>query len=102
MSTQTEALESKRKYVQSLTRSKILQDLLLDEYPEHCEERTAESHTYNPTPIRLNFLIVLPATTDTALYDQIFESIKRHFPQAPHVKSWQKPKRSRITTASYY
>ena len=104
MSTQAEALESKRKYVQSLTRSAILQDLLLDEYdfPEDRDKHTNEPSTDKQIPVHLHFLFVLPATTDSAVYDQIFESIKRHFPQVSHDNTRCKQKRSRISTTSYY
>ena len=104
MSTQAEALESKRKYVQSLTRSAMLQDLLLDKYdfPEQRDEHTHEQSTDNTSALRFHFLFILPATTDSAVYDQIFESIKRHFPRVSHDNTRCKQKRSRISTTSYY
>jgi hypothetical protein len=81
MPTQAEALESKRRYVQSLTRSAILQELLLDglDLPEQFEETKGKRPLGNHIPLHLHFHIELPATEDENIYDLIFESIKRHF-----------------------
>jgi hypothetical protein len=100
MPEQAEALEAKRKYVQSLTRSARLLGLSTDEHDfldqgnEHKQEPALDRHI----PVRLNFHIVLPATTDSTVYDQIFESIKRHFPPS----SYNNTRRKQQFRSSYY
>jgi hypothetical protein len=81
MPSQAEALESKRRYVQSLTRSAILQELLLDglDLPEQLEDTKGKRSRGNQIPLHLHFHIELPVTEDETIFDLIFASIKRHF-----------------------
>ena len=80
MPTQAESLESKRRYVQSLTRSAILQELLLDglDLPEQLEDTKRKQPRGHQRPFHLHFHLELPVTTDETVYDIIFAAIRRH------------------------
>ena len=80
MSTQ-KALDSKRKYVQSLTGSAMLRQLLMDEL--NLTDRHDEAdHTHKRDKhmnVGLHFHFDLPETDDAAVYEAIFAALKRHF-----------------------
>jgi hypothetical protein len=80
MSAEHDALESKRRYVESLTRSTIVGDLALEglEVPEHLQKNEAAQPLDKQVPLQLHLHIELPVSDDGAVYDRIFESLKRH------------------------
>jgi hypothetical protein len=80
MSTQ-KALDSKRKYVQSLTGSAMLRQLLMDELnlPDHHDDAEHTQKRDKHMNMGLHFHFDLPKTDDAAVYDAIFAALKRHF-----------------------
>lgn len=81
MPTEHEALESKRRYVESLTRSAITEDLSYEglEIPEPLQENNEIRPLKKQITLQLHVQIVLPVTDDVKIYDQIFSSLKHHF-----------------------
>jgi hypothetical protein len=81
MPTEHDALESKRRYVESLTRSAITDNLSLEglEVLEQLQQRTNTQAQDTPIGLQIHLHVTLPVTDDPAVYDRIFASLKRHF-----------------------